>query len=157
MSVQPRDVTSQHLVGVQLRGRRTSTRKKCLRGLDRVRVSEHNRGVFGEALEAALAKARMTQAELASATGVRQQTVSKWLNGRSLPGPGRLEAIERAAGTRKGALVAAAMAESSRRLAEASPATRERRRPVEHRLRDLEERLSGLEAKVDQLLERTER
>ncbi len=145
----PRRRTTAHL----LRG----TRKKCLRRLDRVRVSEHNRGVFGEALGAALAKARMTQAELALATGVKQQTVSKWLNGRSLPGPGRLEAIERAARTKKGALVAAAMAESSRRLAETTPATRERRRPVEQRLRDLEERLSGLEAKVDRLLERTER
>ena len=122
-----------------------------------MRVGEHNRGVFGEALEAALAKAGMTQAELASATGVRQQTVSKWLNGRSLPGSGRLEAIERAARTKKGVLVAAAMAESSRRLADTAPSTRARRRPIEHRLRDLEERLSGLESKVDQLLERTER
>ena len=122
-----------------------------------MRVGEHNRGVFGEALEAALAKAGLTQAELASATGVRQQTVSKWLNGRSLPGPGRLEAIERAARTKKGVLVAAAMAESRQRLTRTPPGTRERRQPIEHRLRNLEERLSDLEAKVDRLLERTER
>jgi len=55
-------------------------------------------------LEELTARLNCTQADVATATGVRQQTVSRWLSGDVTPTRERLAALERFYGTAPGEL-----------------------------------------------------
>lgn len=61
---------------------------------------------LGEALRRA--RGRMTQDELAAATGIDQGTISRWERGQGQPGLDQIRQIEDAAGRRRGFVLIAA-------------------------------------------------
>lgn len=64
--------------------------------------------VFTQTLQSALKDAGLSQQALASAVGVGQQTVSKWVTGLAMPRPEKIEVLERVLGVPKGKLGRAA-------------------------------------------------